>query len=221
MYADRYQPQKVDGRSLSLSVSIVGGLIAAAMLGNTVVEVIKRDKPLTVYTVTPEPPPPPEIKLKPEVETKAPVPTTVEPKVTTPVEPDRSWTVEPDPGPPVTLGEGVGILEGAGTVVVDPPKPPPPVLTNADADPRYLRDFQPVYPAEERRAGNEGLVTVRVLIGVDGRVREVRRLASPSDAFWRVTEQRALGKWRFRPATRDGAPFESWRTMTVRFRLEE
>ncbi|HEU0045437.1 energy transducer TonB [Sphingomonas sp.] len=220
MHADRYQPQKADGRSLSLSVSIVGGLIAAAMLGNTVVEVIERDKPLITYTVPP-PPPPPVPEVKPKVEVKTAPQRVDQPITTVPTKVEEPFMVQPDPGPPVTLGTGDGLGSGAGTVMVEPPKPAPAVLTEAGVDPRYLRDFQPVYPAEERRAGNEGVVTVRVLIGVDGRVREVQRVASPSEAFWRVTEQRALGKWRFKPATRDGVPYESWRTMTVRFRMEE
>lgn len=221
MHADRYQPHKIHGGSLSLSISIVGGLIAAAMLGNTVVDVVKRDKPLITYTVPPDaPPPPPLKKVEPEVKVPTqPTPTVVEPQVVLPTKPVEPFVVQPDPQP--SFGTGTATGEGTGTGVVDPPKPAPPVLSKADVDPRYARDFQPVYPAEERRAGNEGVVTLKVLIGVDGRVREVQRVASPSDAFWRVTEQRALGKWRFKPATRDGIPYESWRTMTVRFRLEE
>ena len=95
------------------------------------------------------------------------------------------------------------------------------MLTPAGIDDHYANAFQPPYPAAEQRAGQEGVVTVRVLIGVDGRVRQVEQVAAASDAFWRVTERQALGRWRFRPATRDGVPVEQWKTMTVRFRLQE
>ncbi len=59
-----------------------------------------------------------------------------------------------------------------------------------------------------------------MLIGTDGRVKRAERVSAASDAFWAATERRALDKWRFRPATRDGVPVEAWRTMTVRFELE-
>jgi protein TonB len=217
MYAERYRSGQLNPGSLGLSVSIVGGLIAAGMLSSTVIETfVPPVKPLVVYPVTPETPPPPEIKLKPEVTTEAPVPTAPTPKIAIPTEPERMPVSEPDPGPPPSLGAG----EGTGTAVIDPPKPSPPVLTSAKADPRYAGDFQPLYPPAEQRAGNEGVVTLRVLIGTDGRVRDVERIASPSDAFWRTTEQRARARWRFKPATRDGVAYESWMTMTVRFKMD-
>jgi len=93
-------------------------------------------------------------------------------------------------------------------------------MVDAVADPRYARDFQPDYPAGERRMGNEGKVVIRVLIGPDGRVKQVERVSAASAAFWQVTERQALSRWRFRPATRDGVAIESWRTMTVRFEME-
>lgn len=219
MYADRYGPKQVDRGSLTLSVSIVGGLIAAVMLSPTVIDHVVKEKPFRIFEVTPPaPPPPPVLQPEPEVQTQAQRSRIDPPVVLVPTAlPDTGLIVAPDPGPPIDLTA----LEGTGTgngVIVDPPKPPPSVLIGARPDPRV--DFQPTYPAEERRAGNEGVVTLRVLVGVDGRVRQVERIAAASEAFWRVTQERALSKWRFRPATRDGVPYETWRTMTVRFRLE-
>jgi protein TonB len=51
-------------------------------------------------------------------------------------------------------------------------------------------------------------------------VKEARRVAATSDAFWQVTLDRALAKWRFKPATRGGIPVEAWRTMSLTFVLE-
>lgn len=218
MYADRYGHRGVNPASLSLSVGIVGALVAAAMLSNTVIVRDKIEKVFEAVNVAPPPPPPPEQVPPPQQKQVK----TSRPPVTTPTRivettPTQDNWVAPDPGPAITPGTG----EGGGTGgVIDPPKPPPPVLTGADVDPRYARDFQPVYPTAERRAGNEGLVVLKVLIGVDGRVRDVQRVTAASDDFWAATERQARGKWRFRPATRDGIPYESWRTMTVRFRLE-
>ena len=218
MYAQRYQSGKLNPGSLGLSLGIVGGLVAAGMLSSTVIKtVIAPDDVLELVPVAPVTPPPPERKLKPEVETKVVTPTVIEPRVPVPTQTEQPIFRETPPGPVIDAGA----IEGTGSAVIDPPKPPPPVLTRADIDARYARDFQPIYPPAEQRAGTEGVVSLRVLIGVDGRVKQVEKLASPSDSFWRVTEQRALSKWRFTPATRDGVPYETWKTMTVRFDIAE
>jgi protein TonB len=101
---------------------------------------------------------------------------------------------------------------------VDPPRPA--VLTDAIPDPRYADSFQPDYPAAMARAEIEGIVTVKVLIDVTGRVKQVIAVSATDPAFFAATEKQALRFWRFKPATRDGERVESWRTMTVRFRLQ-
>lgn len=221
MYADRFGPKKVNRGSLGASVGIVGGLLAVALMSSPYVRgTVFVDPPLPTYIVPPEePPPPPDPRPKVRPRQAQPAQRIDQPvqQVVTP-RPAQPYVAPPMPGPAVEAGA----LTGAGAgVVVDPPKPPPPVFKGADVDPRYAGLFQPVYPAEERRAGTEGVVTLRVLIGTDGRVRQVERVAAASEAFWRVTQERALAKWRFKPATRDGIPVESWRTMTVRFVMEK
>ncbi len=100
---------------------------------------------------------------------------------------------------------------------IDPPRTP--IFAQALPDPRFARDFQPAYPPSMQRMDMEGTVTVRVKIGADGRVLSVEKLSAASDDFWEATRDQALRKWRFRPATRDGAPVESERVMTVHFQI--
>lgn len=103
----------------------------------------------------------------------------------------------------------------------DPPKPiVEPVRSEAQLDSRFADRLQPPYPLSEQRAGNEGIVKVRVRIGADGRVVSVEKVAAASDAFFEVTQRHALRQWRFRPATLDGSAIESVKVMTVRFQLE-
>src|SRR3546814_20810836 len=91
----------------------------------------------------------------------------------------------------------------------------------AQVHPLYAGQFQPDDPRREERAGIEGIVTVRVLIGTDGRVKAVELVRGHSPAFFEATKKRALSKWRFKPATRGGVAEESWREMTVRFQLRD
>ena len=101
------------------------------------------------------------------------------------------------------------------------PLPHNPVLKGARPDPRYTAVLQPEYPPSMIRAEIEGAVSVRVLVGTDGRVKDVQVTNSADEAFSEATKRQALRKWRFLPATRDGEPYEAWRDMTVRFSMPD
>ena len=217
MYADRYAPKRLNRGSLGLSVAIVGSLVTAAMLSRTTIPRVFKDPGLPIWNVDPVKPPPPD--PLPKLERLAPAKPTpsVEAIVKTPVAPEKPYVAPPEPGPVIDTGA----LQGTGTAPLVEPIKPPPIITDTALDPRYARDLQPVFPPAEQRAGRDGVVTLKVLVGVDGRVVRAEQLMATSDEFWRVTLKQALAKWRFKPATRDGVPFEAWRTMTVRFRLDE
>ncbi|WP_163484575.1 energy transducer TonB, partial [Escherichia coli] len=91
----------------------------------------------------------------------------------------------------------------------------------AKRDPRYADAFQPNYPASELRAQRDGRVSVRVLVGADGRVKSVEQVSATSPAFFEATRQQALSKWRFKPATRGGVAEESWMTLSVTFQIKD
>lgn len=222
MDANRYDGSRASrpasaGAALIVNAALLTGLVLA-------VPTIVRGPGETILTTRniPIPPPPPPIEPVKRVEVKKLVtPTTpplrqVDPVVkTVPVGPTLDSVrdpVIPDFDPPVGPA-------GAGSIVIDPPAPAP-VLTGAEIDPLYAAGFQPDYPGSELRQGTEGIVKVRVLIGVDGRIKAVEPLASPTPGLFDATRRHALGKWRFRPATRDGVPVESWKVMTVRFEIK-
>ena len=219
MYADRNaRGARFNPVGLTAAIAINAAFVAALMFSvPTMIGSAPVENSLTIYPVPPAPPPPPEQIDKPVVPAKHPIETITTPIPKVASDPTTDFTATTDPQPPV--GPTIGTDPG---VVVDDPPLPPPVLTYVEPaiDSRYARDFQPIYPAAERRAEREGRVTVRVLIGTDGRVKEARRVAATSDAFWQVTLDRALAKWRFKPATRGGIPVEAWRTMTLTFVLE-
>lgn len=130
-----------------------------------------------------------------------------------------------DVAPPVDLGLTTTTvpnpLTDPGPAIVPPTKSPEPVVAIARLDPRYASRFQPPYPPASERQQEEGVVTVRVRVGVDGRVlaAEVRTSSGHS----RLDESavgHALRAWRFTPATRDGVAVESWREIPVRFEIK-
>ncbi|MEH3040807.1 MAG: TonB family protein [Sphingomonas paucimobilis] len=222
-----YQGQRgLNPVGLGIAIAINGGLLAVAILtATTVVTRIDPWKPIEAVNVPIEPPPPPIDEPKP-VEKALPDPAPV-PLPYTPPAPF------PVPGPVVTSTDTMPLTpplptvplpttpSGAGTGSPVTIPTPLPVLVNASIDPRYRADFQPDYPAFERNLARDGVVVVRVLVGANGRVGAVEQVSATSDAFFDATRRRALSKWRFRPATRDGVAVESWREMTVRFNMED
>jgi periplasmic protein TonB len=115
------------------------------------------------------------------------------------------------PLPPLPLG--------GGTIIEKPPVSIEPVFKAAAIHPNYRDVLQPEYPPSLIRQEIEGSVTLRVLVGTDGRVKSIEPIRFDDEDFLKVTRVQALRKWRFLPATRDGVPVESWREMTVRFQI--
>ncbi len=95
--------------------------------------------------------------------------------------------------------------------------PPPAIFKAASRDLRFAGKFQPTYPVGMLQREIEGTVTVKVLIGTDGRVRQINIVSAATPEFAAATEKQALNHWRFKPATRGGEPVEDWQTLTVRF----
>ncbi|MHA6718462.1 energy transducer TonB [Sphingomonas sp. RS6] len=219
MHADRYQskaPRSLGaGGALLINGVIITGMIFAApniLVVEHPEKFITTDIPLDMT----EPPPidePPVAKVQPRT---MPVPTAPKPEIA-PTTENTSTATDVIPDVPVVTKT---VLDPGPPIAIDPPKPVA-VLVGATQDPRYARDFQPDYPTQELRAQRDGLVKIRVLIGIDGRVKAVEPVSATSDAFFAVTQRQALGKWRFKPATRGGVPEESWKTMAVRFRLAD
>jgi protein TonB len=216
MYADHLRSRRIDPVGLG-GAAIIGGAIVAALI-NVAPQIMihAKDPDLGIFRVDPYVPPPPPVDVK---KPQKPVPKSDEKIFTTKplVASDTSdnhldtTTIEP-----TTFGTTV-IVPAA--TIGDPPVAPPPPFIAADVDPRYADDFQPPYPADKLRAEEEGMITVRVQIGADGRVKAIDPVGKADASFFDATRRQALRLWRFKPATRGGVPVESAKTMTVRFRI--
>ncbi|BDU54837.1 hypothetical protein LTEGF4_05180 [Limnohabitans sp. TEGF004] len=79
---------------------------------------------------------------------------------------------------------------------------------------------KPDYPSASRRMEEEGTVTLKFLIGVDGKVLQAD--VEKSSGFTRLDEaaRNALSKCQFRPGTVDGKPEQSWASIKYTWRLE-
>ena len=85
--------------------------------------------------------------------------------------------------------------------------------------PEAVHKVDPAYPLELMKAQVEGTVALYAVIRSDGSVGNVRVLRSPDerlDEFARA----ALARWRFRPATRNGAAVDLEAVVLIPFRAQ-
>lgn len=221
MHVHRYRPNTSRPASAGASALVLAVIGAGlATIAGPQIAPAFYDPPLTVENIplpTPVQPTPEPVPVQPDQIVRPTTPPLHQPdslvKLPTAAPPMGTTTdlvpVLPDPPAPTGLG--------GGGVTVDPPRAP--VMVGAAIDPRHADALQPPYPSYERRAGIEGAVTVRVRIDTSGRVSAVEIVNSVSEGLANATRRHALSRWRFKPATRDGIPVESWKTMTLRFTL--
>jgi len=202
----------LDNRSnkpIGLGIVIAAHAAVLAAIALAPPDVFTRITYVPIQTIAiPDDPPPPEPMAR---QTKAaePGPTRIDTLVKSAPPADQMPTVDLRP------------IETIETTVTDPlPLPIKPVFVAATADPSAAGRFQPDYPLSLVRAGVEGSATVRILIAANGRVKAVELVNASDAAFFEATRKQALRYWRFKPATTDGVATESWRTMTVRFKLQ-
>ncbi|WP_411878346.1 energy transducer TonB [Polaromonas sp. YR568] len=149
--------------------------------------------------VEPVPPTPPTPTVQKKAVAKAPVQPAPQPLAIT----------DPTPSPNAPTGVVTPPLPPAPVAVapVAPPAPPAPAavqLPSSDAD--YLQNPKPSYPVLSKRMNEQGKVTHRVWIGIDGKPQ--RAELATSSGFSRLDKAAydAVMSWRYVPGKRNGVP---------------
>ena len=128
----------------------------------------------------------------------------------------------PDVAPPENVTDPVRLPDKAPSAT---PEPAPQIASVAPPTPpsfsaAYLRNPAPRYPLAARRAGEQGTVTLKVLVASDGLPRRVEIEKTSGSARLDTAALDAVKQWRFVPARRGATPIESWVLVPVVFRLE-
>lgn len=84
----------------------------------------------------------------------------------------------------------------------------------------YLINPAPRYPLASRRSGEQGTVTLRVLVTRDGAATRVELERSSGSPHLDAAALEAVKAWRFTPARRGAEVIESWVLVPIVFRLE-
>lgn len=174
--------------------------------------VLVQSGPLPVAPAEPAAVPPPPrmarapVPPQPQRMTDAP-PVLALPESRSPSEP--SFTV-PSPSPAETRSAPAGAKTDVASIAATPPS----------FSAAYLRNPPPRYPLAARRAGEQGTVTLRVLIARDGLPARVELEKTSGSSHLDIAAQEAVRTWRFEPARRGAEPIESWHLVPIVFRLE-
>lgn len=142
--------------------------------------------------------------------TPAPSPTsTTSTPTATPTTTKQETKVEP-PQPPAPTVSPEKLLEAAAaskettsvTPTTTPPRPS--VITR----PVPTKQIIPKYPESAKAIGATGRVVVKVTVGTDGKVKSASIYSSFGNPACEDAALTAAKQWEFKPATKDGEPFE-------------
>ena len=141
---------------------------------------------------------------KPRPERRAPVLALAEPRST-----EDAITVAPP-----------RLAEPPATALGPPTKAASDERASPSLNAAYLSNPAPRYPLASRRAGEQGTVTLRILVARDGMPTQVDVEKSSGSRHLDGAALQAVRGWRFAPARRGAEPIESWLLVPVVFRLE-
>jgi protein TonB len=84
-----------------------------------------------------------------------------------------------------------------------------------------IRATAPRYPRDEARAGVQGRVVLRILVGIDGRPLEVTiDRSSGNRNLDRTAREHVLKTWVFKPAMRDGHAVQAYGLVPIDFTMQ-
>ncbi len=158
--------------------------------------------------IPPPPPPPPPKNLPPPPPAYVP-PVEVAVAAPAPVNAIAAVSATPQPAAPVVPT----VTAPAAPAPVAAPVRVAAVVNSANCE-------KPDYPSASRRLEEEGTVSLRFLVGVDGKV--IQAEVEKSSGFKRLDEaaRAGLSRCAFKPATVDGKPEQGWASMKYTWRLE-
>ncbi len=220
-YASRQRSTRKHWVGLSVVVVLHALLFWAinSGLANKFVKLVKPPvEAVLLEELKPPPPPPPPPPQPPPKNLPPPPPAYVPPvevQVNTPPPVNAIAAVSNKPQPEAPPSP----LPVVSNPPPAPPAPPaPPVRTAAVISASSCE--KPDYPSASRRLEEEGTVTLKFLVGVDGKVKESG--VDKSSGFKRLDEaaRQGLSKCLFKPGTENGNPVEAWASMRFTWKLE-
>lgn len=218
-----FQHSRISRASLIGVAFVHAGVLGLLLLTSDAPKPIMPPRPLMVSLIEPriEKPRQPQLKPAPKLPPLRPSPPKPSPPpvlaaAPTPAPLPQSVVEAPPPMPapaPEVLPLPAPVTEAPKPAL--PPAPPAPARA---AD--YLDNPKPPYPALSKRLGEEGVVSLRVLVNPDG---SVGRLELAKSSGYPRLDRSAIetvqSSWKFEPARQGGGPVAAWVIVPIQFTL--
>ncbi len=228
--------------SLMIHSVLIGILILLPLLFTEAIDLKQFTQTMLVAPPPPPPPPPPAAPAIVKVSSVSRKTFITGGKLMAPVAiPEKIAMIKEEALPPDVGSVGVvggvpggvpgGQLGGViGGILSSAPRttlPPPPTAAAPKApvrvggrirEPRIINRVEPTYPTLARQARMQGDVVIDAVIGVDGRVQEMKVVSGHPLLVPAALE--ALSKWRYEPTYLNDEPIPVQLLVTLRFRLQ-
>jgi protein TonB len=186
-------------------------LLALALMNGELIPPEKPDAPTVVSFDVPPPKPPPK-RPKPRAKPK--------PKRTTQAPPPIPTLAAGLGGLDFGLPSFAGSMDDATSALLGDVGDVVMTEDAVDDPPRPTTRVAPTYPVRARAKNITGYVTLSLLVGSDGSVRDVRVLEAEPPGVFESAALEALQGWAFEPATYEGRAVSVRARQTLRFELE-
>lgn len=215
-----YRPSRANPAAMLASVAMILGM-GACLATLNIVSAHKQRARLTAVDlrdldVTPPPPPEPTRLETPQ----AAVSHTVAPRPMIELPgpgPQQVMIDAPLPPPEAPAVVSVGAKVTAPAVVAPPPAATP--VEGGDLASKVISAKPPAYPIDARRAHEQGVVKLLLLVGTDGLVKDIQVASSSGSARLDGAALRAVRHWRWQPTMSNGTAMAVRGYVTIPFVL--
>lgn len=94
-------------------------------------------------------------------------------------------------------------------------------LNQVDRPPSKINGTSPSYPIWARAKKAEGSVVLRFIVGIDGKVHNIKVYSIQGDERFITAATKEVEKWRFKPAVSKGKPVPVWCLQKIQFQFED
>ena len=213
-----------EGHRISLKAVLITVAVHAVLLGglltlNATLAAKKHDRFVAFDLASPAPAAPPQQEVSDVPQPQALAVTPTPPREVIPVVPITPITIATSAAAPVVSPPPREPVAAAPAAPAARPAPPS-MVSSADLGTRMISGRPPRYPLQSRRAREQGVVELMLVLGFDGAVENIS--ISSSSGFERLDEaaMQAVRRWRWEPTLSGGEPVKVRGVVSIPFQLE-
>ena len=213
------EDRRISPKAVLITVAVHAVLLGGLLTLNATLAAKKHDRFVAFDLASPAPAAPPQQEVPDVPQPQALAVTPPPPRDVVPVVPITPITIATSAAAPVVSPPPREPV--AAAPAAPPARPAPPSMVSAaDLGTRMISGRPPRYPLQSRRAREQGVVELLVVVGFDGAVETIS--VSRSSGFERLDEAalNAVRRWRWEPTLSGGQAIKVHGVVPIPFVLE-